>query len=217
MRFPFLTIIVIFATVTYIYMKKTSSGTQTKIDEFLKREREANSVRKKSLDDLKYVTIDLNALPMNSNTHDERVAECQETVTNLADKKIVNLSAYSNTDLKFMYGVANLPLLTEYDQNFTSLSRALFDWGERLKALNNIEDAVTVLEYGIECGTDLKTHYILLADIYVSKFQFDKIERLIKKAEHLNTILKNSLVKELEERRLSKDSELLEVLENIDS
>ena len=199
MNFPFLTIIVPFAVFTYIFMKKSSRNVDMGVDKFMEREREANNVRKQPISNLEYVKVDLSRIPI-VNDPDERTQELITRLNTLSELNIVNLSGISNTDLKFKYGVANLPALTEYDQNFTTLCRTLFDYGSKLVELNEKESAISVLEYGIECNTDLKSHYILLADLYEETMQYKKIQELIGKAQNMNSMLKNSLIRELSAR-----------------
>ncbi|MDO4189198.1 MAG: hypothetical protein Q4D29_09430 [Lachnospiraceae bacterium] len=199
--YPIFTVFVIFAIFTFIYMNRSTSSLSKEKENFLEKEREANSVRKQPITDLNYIKINLNELP-EINTDDEYIKERLNTLNVLSgeDTKIVNLSAYTNTDLKLKYGVANLTILTEYDQNFTSLCRCLYEIGRRLYDAGNIEDARVFLEYGIKCGTDLKLHYTLLADIYEQNMQYKEIVALIKNAENVNSVLKPSLIRELTKR-----------------
>lgn len=199
MNFPFLAIIVPFAVFTYMFMKKSSRNVDMEVDKFMEREREANNVRRQPITNLDYIKVDLSKIPV-VDYKDERVEELLTRLNNLSELNIVNLSGISNTDLKFQYGVANLPQLTEYDQNFTTLCRTLYDYGEKLVEIGEKEAAMSVLEYGIECNTDLKSHYILLADLYEETMQYKKIQELIGKAQNMKSILKNSLIKELSER-----------------
>lgn len=199
MNFPFLTIIVLFATFTYIFMKKTSRKADMGVEKFMENERAANNVRKQPLTDLEYINVDLSKIPVVDYT-DEYIEELITRIQNLSDLKIVNLSGISNTDLKLKYGVANLPLLTEYDQNFTTLCRTLFDYGKKLSEIGEKEAAILVLEYGIACNTDLKSHYILLADLYGESMQYKKIQWLIGEAQNMKSILRDSLIKELSSR-----------------
>ena len=199
--YPIFTCFVIFALFTFIYMRRSSTKSLTGAESILEREREANSVRKQPLTDLNYVDVDLTGLPA-VETDDEYLLERFKTLSVLADPetKIVNLSAYSNTDLKFKYGVANLTLLTEYDQNFTSLCRCLFEIGRRLNDAGDSENATAYLEYGIKCGTDLKSHFTLLADIYEANLHYDKIVNLIHTADSMNSALKGALLRDLNKR-----------------
>lgn len=164
---------------------------------FLENEVSANQTRKKSLDDLDYITIPLNKLPFCSNASDEILA-IQETVKSLSEKKIVNLTGISNTDLKQEYGAANLERLMEYDKNFTDLSRTLYTWGEALYNNGSVNDAVTVLEFAVECKSDISKIYILLANIYSETSEKSKINELIESAGSLNSLMKNPIIRSLE-------------------
>lgn len=199
--FPIFILFVIFALITFLYMNKSNNSLSKEKEEFLERERAANSVRKMPLTDLDYINVDLSSLP-SIETDDEYILERLNTLNRLAsdDVKIVNLSSYTNTDLKLKYGVANLTLLTEYDQNFTTLCRCLYELSKRLYDLKDIKTAKAYLEYGIKCKTDLKLHYTLLADIYEENLQYKEIVSLISHAKSINSALKTSLISDLEKR-----------------
>lgn len=214
MRFPLISIIAPAALLCFFYLKRSNRDVSLGTEELFERERQANSVRKQPLTDLNYVEIDLSRIPF-VDSDNEIIQSNTETLKTLATQKIVNLSDYTNTDLKFKYGVANLPTLTEYDQNYTILCRTLYNLGKEYYAIEDVENAVTVLEYGIDCGTDLKTHYMLLADIYEKTNNPDKISWLISKAENINSLLKNQLIKDLE-NKLNQFNAISKELENID-
>lgn len=188
----------VFAFVVYLKGKKKDPSSQ---DAFWEREASANSVRKKPLTDLAYISIPLDALPIQKNTTDEQLLEYQDAIFALSEQTIVNLTGISNTDLKFQYGAPNLTALTEYDQNFIVLARTLNAWAHRLYELGQVEDAKTVLEFGITCKTDIKAHYILLATIYKEEFHPDRIDRLIEAAGSLNSLMKNPIITILTEIR----------------
>ena len=111
--FPIFFLFVIFALITFLYMNKSNNSLSKEKEEFLERERAANSVRKMPLTDLDYIDVDLSSLPK-IETDDEYILERLNTLNRLAsdDVKIANLSSYTNTELKLKYGVANLTLLT---------------------------------------------------------------------------------------------------------
>ena len=58
----------------------------------------------------------MDALPDN-----ERAEEYRSLLTSLSTQPVVNLTGFTNTDLKLEYGTANITCLTEYDQNYTLL------------------------------------------------------------------------------------------------
>jgi hypothetical protein len=132
-----------------------------------------------------------------SPSKDDEVSEYQQIITNLSTKHILNLSDKTNTDLKLEYGVANLTILSDYDNNYTTLINTLARWGARLFQLEENTDAITVLEYGIEIGTDISRNFILLAEYYSSMGRIDEIDRLIEKADNINSIMKPSIIKKL--------------------
>jgi len=199
--YPIFTCFLVFALFTFIFMNRSNRNFDKEKESFLEREREANSVRKQPLTDLDYINVDINALP-SLETEDPYILERLSTLQVLSDSdvKIVNLSSFSNTDLKLKYGVANLTLLTEYDQNFTNLCRCLFEIGSRLYESGDVDNAKLFLEYGIKCNTDLKSHYTLLADIYEQNLQYKEIVALIKKARLMNSALKDALITDLTKR-----------------
>lgn len=213
MSFPLISIIAPAALACFFYLKRTNRDATLNTEEFFERERAANSVRKQPITDLTYVEIDLSRIPFDK-TDNENITNAQNTIKALTNQKIVNLSEYTNTDLKFKYGVANLQTLTEYDQNYTIFCRTLYDLGREFNAIDDTDSAVRVLEYGIDCGTDLKSHYTLLADIYEQKGQWGKIEELKEKAQNMNSLLKNSLIKDLE-NRIARKNALEKDLEDI--
>lgn len=197
MRFP--TLFAIFVTFL-VWLSYEMRKTDKKDNSFWQREAEADNVRKQSLDNLDYITIPLDSLPFFYGI-DEKLDQLQKTVENLASCRIVNLSCYTNTELKLMYGPANLPLLTEYDQNFTLLARALNNWGKRLAALNYEKEAVQVLEYAVLIKSDVTAGYLLLAELYQKQQTPEKIDALIQAADSLETLLKDSLIRQLNERK----------------
>ena len=167
---------------------------------FWEREERSNFTRKKDISYLNYISIPLEQLPLTP-VEDEELSEYRKTILNLSDKKILNLSGMTNTDLKLEYGVANLPLLTDYDNNYSTLINTLARWGARLFELNMASEALTVLEYGISIGTDISRNFYLLADYYRKMNRPDEIDRLIDAANKTDTIMKPAILKKLQEIR----------------
>lgn len=184
--------------------KKSRLKSEEQKSRFWNREHEANSTRKKDISGLAYISIDLDRLPLTPST-DEEVSEYQQTIQQLSTKQILNLQDKTNTDLKLEYGVANLTILSEYDNNYTTLINTLARWGARLFQLNMTNDAVTILEYGIELGTDISRNFYMLAEYYAGLNQPDEIDRLLLKAEEITSIMKNSIIKKLTEYRNACD------------
>ena len=182
----------------FYHRKKNDHRSEEEKQKFWDRESEANSVRKKDITFLDYIDIPLQSLPMDS-CDDDEISEYQELIKNLSHKRILNLGGLTNTDLKLMYGPANLPELTEYDSNYTTLVNTISKWGARLIALERTDDAQKVLEYGISIKTDVSCNYSLLARIYKDKNQPDKIDALAETANGLDSIMKKAILRKLRE------------------
>ena len=105
------------------YLKKNSKKTRSDNENFLKRESRANMSRKKDISNLNYITIP-DTLPF-VDTDVETIKKAQNDLADLKEKKILNLTGMSNTDLKIKYGVANkidmeleTPIFIENNENY---------------------------------------------------------------------------------------------------
>ena len=49
----------------------------------------------------------------------DELAECLSELQDLSDAKIVNLTGYTNTDLKLKYGTANITILSDCSPSST--------------------------------------------------------------------------------------------------
>lgn len=171
-------------------------------DAFWDRERRANNVRRKSLDGLSYITIPLETFPTHLLQDNAVVRECIETLSALTSQKIVNLTGWSNTDLKLEYGTANINLLSEYDQNYTVLVRTLQKWADELLAAGFADEAAVLMEFAVNTGTDVGATYYKLADYRASMGQWEQIDGLIEKAQGLNSLNKDVILKHLREKSI---------------
>ena len=169
---------------------------------FWENENLSNSTRKVDISGLDYITIPLDQLPFTETT-DETLISLQKTITTLSQKRIINLTGFSNTDLKLQYGVSNITLLSEYDNNYTLLISNLYKWGSYLYDHERVSEAIVVLEFGIQCKTDVSKNYLLLATIYKDMNTIEKIDALILMAETLQTLMKDSILADLKEIKLS--------------
>ena len=129
----------------------------------------------------------------------EELADVESEICKLSNSKILNLTGISNTELRLTYGTANLDPLMSYDHNFTQLIRSLQKWGSLLASAGHPEDAVTVLSYAVSIGSDIAGTYAVLARLYKSKGEFTKIEELKASAEKLTTLMKPSILRDLEQ------------------
>lgn len=197
MLFPFFTIFILFLlTFTYFRNKAVQEEKKNK-NKFWDKESQANLTRRQDISGLPYIEIPLDSLPLGICTTDY-CKKLEEQLTDLSNRKILNLSGISNTDLKLTYGAANLPFLTEYDQNFTQLSNLLYSYGKTLKDNGFCREAIRVLEYGVSIKCDMSRLFLLLASLYKEENEPEKIKSLIEQASDLSPLLKDSTIKQLE-------------------
>ena len=190
--FPFFTTFAVLFIIVFTIGSRKNTAEQEKVQEaYWQREREANNVRKQDLSKLNYINIPLLDFPMDLH------ADCEITLRELSEKKIVNLTGYSNTDLKLEYGVANLETLSEYDSNFATLVTALADYSRLLLGAGRTDDAKKVLEYAVSVQADSIYIYTTLAQIYHNSGEDDKIADLITSAEDLKSISKITILENL--------------------
>lgn len=177
-------------------IRKTSSGSKKVSDRFWEKENISNAARRKDISLLNYIAINKEVLPL-EDSNDATIDSYRDLILDLTDKKIVNLSGYTNTELKNLYGIANINLLTEYDNNYITLISILQKWAERLYAADHIPEAISVLEYAVTCRTDVSKTYKLLAEIYKQQNTPEKLDSLLLIIESISIYGKDKLIQEI--------------------
>ena len=200
MNLPFFASFIAFCLIIYLNIKRQNKSAKQREKNFWEREHQANSIRKKPLDNLKYIHVPLETFPTHLMREDETVVECIGIMESLTAQKIVNLTGYSNTDLKLEYGTANITVLTEYDQNYTLFVRTLQKWADTLIAGGYTKDATVLLEYAVSTNTDISRTYYQLADYYVSQGDLSKVRGLIDAASNLHSANRDTIIKHLKEQ-----------------
>ena len=204
MKLPFLSSFIILCIILTINMRRVSRKVQEKEDNFWEKEREANNVRKKSLDTLEYVHIPYDLLPFDTAGEDEALLNSENNLRALKDSKIVNFTGISNTDLKLEYGTANITALSEFDANYTVLVCELQTWGQLLYDRGRFEDSAKVLEFAVKTRTDITATYRLLIDMYKTKLGLSeeeishKIDGLVPIAKSLNSLSRQQILNLIE-------------------
>ena len=189
-------IVIIFVLWLNYEIRKNNRLSQKSSEEFWEKETKANMSRKTDISNLDYIRIPYEKLPLND-TPDDTINSYRDTILSQSDKKILNLSGFSNTELKLKYGAANLSKLSEYDNNFTVLVATLHKWGERLYQQGYHNEALAVLEAAVDCKSDVRKTYELLAQIYMAHGSPDKIDNLIDAINRINIAGKENLVLKL--------------------
>ena len=192
---PSITILVL---VLHHNLRKSNGIEKRGISAYLKQEDQANSTRRQDISGLPYIEVPLDTFPLDITLNDEKkqikITEYKIQILALSQKQMLNLIGVSNTQLKKLYGPANLELLTICDQNYSLYLRNLQLFAECIYD-EYPEDAVSVLEYCISTGTDISGTYDLLARYYAAHGMTDKFAKLYDRIPDKDSIAGKVIVK----------------------
>ena len=201
MRFYFFASFIVFCVWLGYEIHKRRNAEAKNYEAFWDREHAANSTRRKSLDGLPYITIPVETFPFGLLPGNEQVPEYEQTIRDLAQEPVVNLTGFSNTDLKLQYGAPNIDLLSLYDQRYTTLVCTLQSWAELLYKEGQPAAARILLEFAADTHTDIYASYELLVRIYEENSEKEKISSLLPLAQEIRSLSKNRIITLLEEHR----------------
>lgn len=192
MPIPLILIVAILCFILMHNIKRSKAMAEEQSARFWQREAEADNVRRQDISSLNYIYIPIETLPFGVDTTPE-VQEAEAIIRRLDSTQILNLSQYTNTDLKMEYGAANLNFLSQCDERFTLLVRTLYQWACLLSEHDHIPEAVRVATYCIEIGSDISGCYYMLADYYRAHNDTDSIKELLKRAEAITGLQADSI------------------------
>ena len=195
---PYFIIILI---VIQLYLKKITRSGSERSKKYWEREQKANSTRKQDISTLNYIKWD-DALPAIDNNltladilnNSPEALKAYNNIQTLKTEPMLNLSEYSNTDLKLKYGVANLDTLTQYEDNYTSFIKSLSELGHILIEHKDISDATAFLEYAVKIGSDIRLTYTDLYALYSEAENASKIRQLRQYASIIKSVNKDLIV-----------------------
>ena len=198
MNFIILASSLIIACFVAIFIKKDKYTQEIAEQNFWDKEHKSNFVRKKSLENLNYITIPENIMTLQPKNPTPQILSYLQDLQDISALKIVNLTGISNTDLKLTYGTANITILSEYDVHYTQMVTILQKLAESLVASEDNENAIHVLEFAISTGSDVSKSYYLLSELYTQVGTPEKIRVLIQQAQNIQSIMKNSILQHLQ-------------------
>lgn len=198
MLFPILGIVLVGMIALALRYRHLNKKMDDENEAFYERERRANSTPKKDISNLTYIKVPLEKFPLGQ-IEDEDIRAIEDKLTALSEKDILNLTGKTNTDLKEEYGVPNFDKMQQVGENFNDLTVTLVEYGNELMLRNYLDEAIGVLEYGIAIKTDMSKNYTLLGDCYKQKNQPRKIKVLREQAEHFDGIMRESIIRHLDE------------------
>lgn len=197
----YITLILMFLSFSAAYFiaranQRTSRQNTQDTQNFWNRESESNFVRRADISNLDYLKPNLDSLPLDA-AKNLGLTDIIDKLEKLSHKKIINLSQYTNTDLKMMYGPANLDSLSEYDSNYIVLIRTLNTLGDAMYEKGDSQNAKCVYEYAISIGSDISNTYIMLGTIYHETNDTAALDLLLDKADKLTSLSACSIATKL--------------------
>ncbi len=202
-------LILIFILWLQYEIRKSGKVSKNSLDHFWLKENDSNLVRRKDISQLEYLSVSLDKLPMEDHA-DDTINSYRDTIKKYAERKMINLSGKTNTELKFEFGAANLNLLSSYDNNYTAFVSMLQKWAVRLKEQGYTSDAQAVLEFSIySCLTDVTNAYRMLNEIYLNQNNSEKTDALIEIIYKTKIKDKDKLIEELKSMSLRNSYQYL--------
>ena len=152
--------IILILTVRYRYLSKKQ---KEKEESFYELEKRADQTPPKDLSTLPYIKVPINEFPIGF-SEDPEVCLIEEELTSLSGKPLLNLSRKSNTTLKLEYGARNLKKMQVIADDYDRLVVLLCDYAKILMENGMIEEALRVLSFGEEIGSDVSQNAVLLKE-----------------------------------------------------
>ena len=197
---------IIFIVWTQYEMKKDSKAIKKREDEFLAREYEANHTEKKDISDLPLMHIDESVIPLPPDgmfTDEDDIVGYIKNLKNIIKEPMIDLSEYSNTDLKLTYGTANFTLLSQYDTNYSSFLLLLTNLARGYARRELYDLAERTYRVALESGSIKLQDYTGLAEVYLAQDNPAGITELIEEVRESELPRKDGIIEALR-RELAK-------------
>ena len=188
----------IFVAWLFYEQRKSQKQEKKNSDEFWARETEANRTRNKDISQLPLLHVQESEIPL-VQTDNPSVLYYIDHIRDLIKSPMMDLSEFSNTDLKLAYGVGNFKQLSEYDQNFNSFLSALSDLALSYTEAGYLPEAQDTYRLAFYYGSQKVSDYTGLADVYLRLEQPEHITALIEEVEAGTHPRKSSVIRALQE------------------
>ena len=201
--FPvYLVCFIIFIVWLNYEQRKHEKEDQKASDEFWAREEEANNTRKKDISHLPLLQVNLSDIPC-VDSPDEEIEYNMGRIDKIIQSPMLDLSEYTNTDLKLTYGVANFNLLSEYDENYSHFLIALTNLARAYARHGYTETAIDTYQLALEYGSQKVSDYKELASLFLKLEKPEAVSALIHQTERSSHPHKESVVLALRETLVS--------------
>ena len=186
----------IFCAWRFYEQRKSEKIEKKASDEFWAREQEANNTRKKDISHLPLLQVEESQIPV-ATTTDESVLTYIHQISEIIKSPMIDLSEYSNTDLKLAYGVANFKTLSEYDENYSTFLLTLSELARAYTNAHFLSQARDCYKLALYYGSEKQSDYTELAQVYQKMNTPQEISLLIREVEEGCHPHKSMIVKAL--------------------
>lgn len=164
--------------------------------DFWAREEAANSTRKKDISHLPLLKPTEEEIPL-SDAPSESVLYYIDKIRQNIQMPMIDLSEYSNTDLKLAYGVGNFKTLSDYDENFNTFLTNLTNLARAYTANQEYSLAEATYEMAFRYGSKKVSDYTDLAQVYLSMDKPDLVNGLIRRVDESEHPRKETIIRSL--------------------
>ncbi len=181
------------------YEQRKSQRQQKKAsDDFWARETLANSTRKKDISDLPLVRVEEKEIPF-VETQEESIINYIGQLRQIIQEPMLDLSDYSNTDLKLAYGVANFKTLSEYDENFNTFLVTLTNLARSFERNGYHEQAKDTYLMALRHGSRRAGDYEELAKIWLELGRREEVTALKRRLEESGHPRRTGIISKLDQ------------------
>ena len=191
--FVYLVCFCIFCAWLFYEQRKSSRIQKKASEEFWAREELANSTRKKDISDLPLIQVEEGEIPF-LETPDESITNYIGQLRQIIKEPMLDLSDYSNTDLKLAYGVGNFKTLSEYDENFNTFLVAFTNLARSYERGGYHEQAKDTYLTALRHGSRRAGDYEELAKVWLALGRPDEVTSLIHDLEKGDHPRKDSII-----------------------
>lgn len=187
-----------FAGWLLINQRKAQEQDNQASESFWSREARANSTRNKDISGLPLLQIAETDLP-DTDPGDETIHYYIGLLQENIKQPMIDLSAYSNTDLKLAYGVGNFKTLSVYDENYNTFLLNLTNLARAYGHAGLYDEAVHTYRLTLQYGSQKVTDYSELAETYLKLGERGQVNHLIEEVQSGSHPRKASVIKALQE------------------
>ncbi|MGN1205747.1 MAG: hypothetical protein ACI4SQ_02030 [Eubacterium sp.] len=197
-RFPSLFVCFLIFIAWMHYKKHNATKQQEKESNlFWEREEEANHTRNKDISQLPLFTPDSSRIPWEGAKNDT-ILYYLDALRQCIELPMMDLSDYTNTDLKLAYGIGNFQTLSTYDETYQHFLQTLTALGKAYLEVGDLAHAADACRLCLDYDPKNRIAYITLAETYKKDGQYSLLSDLINEIKHSPIARKESLLREID-------------------